>query len=63
MNEDPKRNAELAAYFTHAKLQPYHTALALGNAIRIFGKLKNFNTAATFCRRSLELNSTQKVCS
>lgn len=61
MNEDPKRNAELAAYFTHAKLQPYHTALALGNAIRIFGKLKNFNTAATFCRRSLELNSTQKM--
>ena len=60
-NEDPKRNAELAAYFTHAKLQPYHTALALGSAMRIFSKQKNYNTCATFCRRLLELNSTQKV--
>ena len=61
MNEDPKRAAELAAYFTHAKLQPYHTALALGSAMRIFSKLKNYNTCATFCRRLLELNSTPKV--
>ncbi len=58
---EPQRAAELAAYFTHAKLEPYHTALALGSAMRIFAKLKNYNSCATFCRRLLELNSTQKV--
>ncbi len=58
---DPQRAAELAAYFTHAKLEPYHTALALGSAMRIFAKLKNYNSCATFCRRLLELNSTQKA--
>ena len=26
MKDDPKRTAELAAYFTHAKLQPVHQA-------------------------------------
>jgi hypothetical protein len=58
---DPQRAAELAAYFTHAKLEPYHTALALGSAMRILAKLKNYNSCATFCRRLLELNSTQKA--
>lgn len=62
-SSDAKRSAELAAYFTHAKLQPYHTSLALRNAMTIFTKLKNFNTCATFCRRMLEVNATQKVCS
>jgi coatomer protein complex subunit alpha (xenin) len=28
MKDDPKRTAELAAYFTHAKLQPVHQARA-----------------------------------
>ena len=31
MKDDPKRTAELAAYFTHAKLQPVHQA-RLGSA-------------------------------
>lgn len=62
VKDDAKRAAELAAYFTHAKLQPYHTALALRSAMVIFAKLKNYNSCATFCRRMLELNSTQKVC-
>lgn len=63
VKDDAKRAAELAAYFTHAKLQPYHTALALRSAMVIFAKLKNYNSCATFCRRMLELNSPQKVCS
>ena len=62
VKDDVKRAAELAAYFTHAKLEPYHTALALRSAMLIFAKLKNYNSCATFCRRMLELNSTQKVC-
>jgi coatomer protein complex subunit alpha (xenin) len=49
--EDAGRNAELAAYFTHCKLQPVHTALSLRSAMTIFFKLKNFATCATFCRR------------
>ncbi len=58
---EPNRQAELAAYFTHAKLQPGHVILSLRSAMILFYKLKNFSTAATFCRRLLELNAPQKV--
>lgn len=58
---DANRQAELAAYFTHAKLQPGHLVLSLRSAMILFYKLKNFATAATFCRRLLEMNSPQKV--
>mmetsp|Transcript_31726 Transcript_31726/g.82114 ORF Transcript_31726/g.82114 Transcript_31726/m.82114 type:complete len:1227 (-) Transcript_31726:281-3961(-) len=54
--DDPKRTAEMAAYFTHCQLQPVHMALSLRSAMTIFFKLKNFTTCATFCRRLLELN-------
>ena len=56
LKEDPVRNAELAAYFTHSQLQPIHLSLSLRSAMSIFFKLKNFNTAAGFCRRLLELS-------
>ena len=59
--EDPKRAAELAAYFTHANLQRPHVALTLRSAMATFAKLRNYNTCATFCRRLLELNAGQKV--
>ncbi len=62
IKDDPNRVAELAAYFTHAKLQPVHQALSLRSAMFIFFKLKNFATTATFCRRLLELNPSAKVC-
>ena len=61
IKDDPNRVAELAAYFTHAKLQPVHQALSLRSAMFIFFKLKNFATTATFCRRLLELNPSAKV--
>jgi coatomer protein complex subunit alpha (xenin) len=61
VKDDQKRIAELAAYFTHAKLQPVHIALSLRSAMSICFKLKNFNTCATFCRRLLELNPGQKM--
>eukprot|EP00201_Polytomella_parva_P004063 CAMPEP_0175079292 /NCGR_PEP_ID=MMETSP0052_2-20121109/24734_1 /TAXON_ID=51329 ORGANISM="Polytomella parva, Strain SAG 63-3" /NCGR_SAMPLE_ID=MMETSP0052_2 /ASSEMBLY_ACC=CAM_ASM_000194 /LENGTH=1320 /DNA_ID=CAMNT_0016349591 /DNA_START=62 /DNA_END=4023 /DNA_ORIENTATION=+ len=61
-NEDvAKRGAELAAYFTHAKLQPAHTVLALRQAMNVFFKLRNFNLCAGFCRRLLELNAGPKI--
>lgn len=57
-----KRNAELAAYFTHAKLQPAHAALALRSAMVLHYKLRCFASAAGFCRRLLELGGApQKV--
>ena len=57
-----KRNAELAAYFTHARLQPAHAALALRAAMVLHYKLRCFATAAGFCRRLLELGGApQKV--
>lgn len=59
--EDPARQAELAAYFTHAEMQPIHVSLSLRSAMSIFFKLKNYATAATFCRRLLELNPPVKV--
>jgi len=59
--DDVNRQAELAAYFTHCPLQPIHLSLSLRSAMSIFFKLKNYNTAAGFCRRLLELNPPAKV--
>ena len=59
--DDPKRAAELAAYFTHCSMQPIHLSLSLRSAMSIFFKLKNFNTAAEFSRRLLELSPPVKV--
>ena len=59
--DDPKRAAELAAYFTHCAMQPIHLSLSLRSAMSIFFKLKNFNTAAEFSRRLLELSPPVKV--
>jgi coatomer protein complex subunit alpha (xenin) len=59
--EDPIRAAELAAYFTHFQLQPIHASLSLRSAMTLFFKMKNFNAAAGFCRRLLDLNPPAKV--
>ena len=59
--EEPARAAELAAYFTHSQLQPIHLSLSLRSAMTLFFKLKNYDTAAGFCRRLLELNPPVKV--
>lgn len=59
--DDPARQAELAAYFTHCNLQPTHTKLSLQAAMSTCFKLKNYNTTATFCRRLLNLNPTATV--
>ncbi|KAK9839869.1 hypothetical protein WJX81_007554 [Elliptochloris bilobata] len=53
--DDAKRGAELAAYFTHTKLQPAHLVLSLRSAMNATFKLKCYATSATFCRRMLEL--------
>jgi len=42
---------ELAAYFTHCRLEPMHLALSLRSAMSIFFKGKNLATCAHFCRR------------
>lgn len=51
----------MAAYFTHASLQPVHMILVLRTALNLFFKLKNFKTAATFARRLLELGPKPEV--
>ncbi|BBN03852.1 coatomer subunit alpha [Marchantia polymorpha subsp. ruderalis] len=56
--DNPVRMAELAAYFTHCNLQTTHLKLSLQSAMTICFRLRNFNTAASFCRRLLELNLT-----
>ena len=60
LKDDPKRQQELAAYFTHINLQIPHLRLALQNAMTVCYKAKNFNTAATFARRLLETNPTNE---
>ena len=56
------RNLELAAYFTHCKLQPNHVQLALRSAMGVFSKAGNHATAAVFARRLIDSNpSDSKV--
>ena len=58
ITKNPKRTAELAAYFTHAKLQGSHEVLSLRSAMTQFYKLENYATAAIFARRLLEKSQT-----
>lgn len=59
--EEQKRLCEMAAYFTHCKLQPVHQILTLRTALNMFFKLKNYKTAASFARRLLELGPRPDV--
>ncbi|XP_067002871.1 coatomer subunit alpha [Anabrus simplex] len=59
--EEQKRQCEMAAYFTHCNLQPVHQILTLRTALKLFYKLKNFKTAASFARRLLELGPRPEV--
>ncbi|KAI5120086.1 hypothetical protein M0805_001242 [Coniferiporia weirii] len=56
-----KRSLELAAYFTHCKLQPAHLQIALRSAIGVFAKANNHATSAKLARRLLELNPDPKI--
>jgi coatomer protein complex subunit alpha (xenin) len=59
--ESLRRQLELAAYFTHCRLQPAHVALALRLAMTNFTKAKNYPTAATFAQRLLDLSPAPPV--
>ncbi|GAA5969494.1 hypothetical protein JCM3765_000874 [Sporobolomyces pararoseus] len=56
-----KRQLELAAYFTHCRLQPAHLQLALRLAMTTFTKSKNYSTAASFAQKLLDLNPAATV--
>ncbi|XP_010271512.1 PREDICTED: coatomer subunit alpha-1-like [Nelumbo nucifera] len=58
LKDNPVRQQELAAYFTHCNLQMPHLRLALLNAMTVCYKSGNLNTAANFARRLLETNPT-----
>ncbi|KAI4367271.1 hypothetical protein MLD38_023028 [Melastoma candidum] len=58
MKDNPVRQQELAAYFTHCNLQTPHLRLALQNAMTVCYKAKNLATAGNFARRLLETNPT-----
>ncbi|OIW13247.1 hypothetical protein TanjilG_14180 [Lupinus angustifolius] len=58
IKNNPARQQELAAYFTHCNLQPPHLRLALLNAMTVCYKAKNLAMAANFARRLLETNPT-----
>ncbi|KAL8523966.1 hypothetical protein ACS0TY_013793 [Phlomoides rotata] len=56
VKDNPVRQQELAAYFTHCNLQLPHMRLALLNAMSVCFKAQNLSTAANFARRLLETN-------
>ncbi|KAK9108942.1 hypothetical protein Sjap_017002 [Stephania japonica] len=60
IKDNPVRQQELAAYFTHCNLQMPHLRLALQNAMTVCFKAKNHITAANFARRLLETNPTNE---
>lgn len=60
LKDDPIRQQELAAYFTHCSLQPPHMRLALTSAMSVCFKAKNLSTAANFARRLLETNPSNE---
>lgn len=53
---DAKRQLELAAYFTHCNLQVPHLILSLRSAMNFAYRSKNYNAAASFARRLLDLS-------
>lgn len=53
---DPKRNLELAAYFTKFKLQPAHAGLPWQVAMTQAFKLKNYASASLYAEKFLETN-------
>lgn len=60
LKDNPVRQQELAAYFTHCNLQVPHIRLALLNAMTVCYKAQNLSTAANFARRLLETNPSNE---
>ncbi|CAH8603745.1 unnamed protein product [Dicrocoelium dendriticum] len=65
---DQIRNAELACYFTHCRLETPHLILTLRTALNLLFKLKNFRSASAMAHRLLDLapslevaNQTRKI--
>ncbi|CAH8615494.1 unnamed protein product [Heterobilharzia americana] len=58
---DQIRNAELACYFTHCRLETPHLILTLRTALNLLYKLKNFRSAAAMARRLLDLAPSMDV--
>ncbi|KAK6131252.1 hypothetical protein DH2020_035009 [Rehmannia glutinosa] len=61
LKDDPVRQQELAAYFTHCNLQLPHMRLALSNAMTVCYNAQNMSTAANFARRLLETNPSNET--
>lgn len=64
VEQDPsnvKRSLELAAYFTHCRMQPPHMQIALRSAMGTFSKANNHASAAKFARRLIDLNPDPKI--
>ena len=56
-----KRGLELAAYFTHCRLQPAHLQIALRSAIGAFAKANNHAASAKLARRLIDLKPDAKI--
>ena len=61
--DNVRRNLELAAYFTHCKLNTPHLQIALRSAIGVFAKANNHATSARLARRLIETKPDPKIVS
>ncbi|XP_057975829.1 coatomer subunit alpha-2-like [Malania oleifera] len=61
IKDNPTRQQELAAYFTHCNLQMPHLRLALMNAMTVCYKAGNVNIAGNFARRLLDTHPTSET--
>jgi len=59
--EDPIRQLELAAYFTHCSLDPSHIRLTLQSAMRIAVKANHYPLSSDFAQRLIEMVPAPKV--
>jgi len=60
-SDNIERQSELAAYFTHCKIEPNILRLSLRSAMTQAFKIKNFLFAASFARRLLELDPPEEI--
>jgi len=60
-SKDENRKVELAAYFTHCNLQTPHLTLSLMSAMTAAYKINNFQTAASFAKRLLDLGPKPEI--
>ena len=59
--DNVNRSLVVSADFMHRRAQPAHLHIAIRSTSGVFSKMDNYDTAAKFVRRLLDLNSDLKI--